>query len=86
MERQEMLKKVVEFQKTSFDTTYDMISGMQDQTQNMVKQILDKTPAIPEKNLQTFTEWIETCKKNRQAFKTTMDNNFDAWSACFEAL
>ena len=83
MERNEMFKKMIDFQKTSFDTTFDMLVQMQDQTQGLIKEMLDKTPAIPEKSVAVYTAWIDACRKGRQSMKSTVDSNFEAWSSYF---
>ena len=86
MERQETLKKMVEFQKTYFDITFDMMVQMQDQTQSMIKDMLDKTPTNPEKGVAIYSAWMDACQKGRQVIKSTVDNNFEAWSTYFEQV
>lgn len=84
MEKQEMFKKMIDFQKTTFDTTFDMVAQVQDQAQGMVKEMLDKTPTIPEKSVAAYNAWMDACQKGRQTFKSTVDSNFETWASYFE--
>jgi hypothetical protein len=84
MELQAMFQKMVDLQRSYFDTLFDMIARLQDQSLSTVKELLEKTPNVPENGIQAHSTWVEVCQQGRQTLKTAMNESFDIWSSYFE--
>jgi polyhydroxyalkanoate synthesis regulator phasin len=76
MEPKQIAKQIVDFNKTAFDNSFNAMSVIQDQTEKMVNDMIEKTAFFPEEGKKAVTDWIKTYKKGREEFKAAADENF----------
>lgn len=84
MQQSELMKMMIDFNKTSFDNTFNGIKSMQEQTEKMILGMVDKQNAVPEPMKKSIVDWLETMKKGRDEFKATMDSNYKKLKDYFE--
>lgn len=84
MQQPELLKMMIDFNKTSFENTFNGIKGMQEQTEKMILGMIEKQPTIPEPVKKSILEWVDAMKKGREEFKATMDSNYKKLREFFE--
>lgn len=70
-------RRLVEFQKAIVEGTIDGVVAFQDQQEQLINNILDRSSVIPEEGKDLVNEWIDTFKKGRDDFKATVDKSFD---------
>jgi len=76
MDPKNISKQMVDFSKTAFDNSFEAMSVIQDQTQKMVNTMMEQAAFFPEEGKKAVKDWIKTCKKGRDEFKATADENF----------
>jgi hypothetical protein len=76
MDQKELLKKMIEFNKTSFDNGFSAMVMIQDQTEKMVTTTLDQATWLPAEGKKAINEWVDSYKKGRETFKKTVDDSF----------
>lgn len=76
MEPGKTAKQMIDFQKTTFDNTFNAMVSLQEQTEIMVNTIIDQSPWLPEEGKKVINEWLEAYKKGRNDFKKFVDENF----------
>jgi len=76
MEPVKIAKQMVEFQKTTFDNTFNAMGMVQDQAERMLSMSLNQATWMPEEGKKAITEWSNACKKGAEDFKKTVDDNF----------
>ncbi len=76
MEPAKITKQIVEFQKTTFDNTFNAMVVLQEQTEKMIKAMMDQSPFLPEEGKKAVNEWIGAYKKGREDFKKMVEDNF----------
>ncbi|GMW01100.1 MAG: hypothetical protein AMXMBFR84_22370 [Candidatus Hydrogenedentota bacterium] len=72
---------LVEFQKTTFDTTIKVVGGIQDQAEKLIMEILTNGRWMPAEGKKVATEWAKMVRRSRKDFKSTMDKSFDLVTA-----
>ncbi len=72
----EMIKQVIEFNRTAFESTFKAMSMVQDQTEEMLLAYMEKSPWIPSEGKKVLMEWLEKCKKSREEYKKIVDDGF----------
>jgi hypothetical protein len=77
MNPQEMLKQMVEFQKTTFDNSYQALTTLQNQTEKVVKGFVDQATWLPKEGRDVIENWLDTYGTGRQEFKKVVDESFD---------
>ena len=83
MEPLKMAKQMIDFQKATFDNTFEAMVLLQDQTERMVGTFMEQTTFLPEEGKKMLREWVQTFKKGREEFKKAMDEGFGKVEAYF---
>ncbi len=76
MEQKQILQQVIDFNKTSFENTYEAVMLIQDQAEKAVNMIMEQASWIPKEGKSVLNEWSGTCKKGRTELKKIVDDNF----------
>jgi polyhydroxyalkanoate synthesis regulator phasin len=76
MDPKQIAKQMVDFNKTAFDNSFNAMAIVQDQAEKMFNSMMEQTAFFPEEGKKLINDWIKTCKKGREEFKETADENF----------
>jgi hypothetical protein len=76
MEPTQMTKKVIDFQKMSFDHWYNAMSLIQDQAGSTMDMVLNQATWIPEEGRNALRSWVNVCQQERGRFKSYVDKGF----------
>jgi hypothetical protein len=76
METGKIAKQMIDFQKTTFDNTFNAMVALQEQTEKMVNVFMEQSVWLPEDGIKTVNEWGAAYKKGRDDFKKSVDENF----------
>ncbi len=77
---------LVDFQKTTFDTSFDLLAQVQEQSEKMVHQFLTGSDWLPKEGKDVVDEWVKTLRSGRDEFRRTMDKSFDLITDYFERM
>ena len=69
-------KQIIDFNKATFDNTFDALTALQDHSEKMVRLFLEKASLFPPEGKKVITEWVEAYKKGRKDFKESVDDSF----------
>jgi hypothetical protein len=83
MEPLKMAKQMIDFQKATFDNTFNAMVLLQEQTERMVQTMMEQATFIPEEGKKMLGEWVQTYKKGREEFKKAVDDSFSKVEAYF---
>lgn len=76
MEINKLTKQMIEFQKTTFNNTFNTMVMWQDQSEQMLNTFLEQNPMLPKQNKDAINEWLKVCQKARNDYKKTIDESF----------
>ena len=76
MDQKQIVKQMMDFNKTAFDNTFNAMTVLQDQNEKLVFRLLEKAPWLPEEGKKAINEWVKAYKKGREDFKATVDNSY----------
>jgi hypothetical protein len=76
MDQGKMFKQALGVYKTTFDSTFDTITTIQDQTDKMMSLFLENATWMPEEGKKAIAEWGKAYKKGRDDYKTTVDESY----------
>ena len=76
MHPKNIAQQVIDFNKATFDNTFDTITALQDHSEKMVNIFLEKASLFPPEGKKVITEWIEAYKKGQKDFKKSVDDGF----------
>lgn len=76
MELNQMTKSMMDFQKLTFNNTFNTFILLQDQAEKMSRGFVEQNPIIPQQSKDAFNEWLDLGKKARDDYKKTIDEGF----------
>jgi polyhydroxyalkanoate synthesis regulator phasin len=76
MDSSKIAKQMIDFQKTTFDNTFNAMVLLQNQAESMVSTIMDQATWMPEEGRTVINDWVKAYKKGREDFKKGVDENF----------
>jgi len=76
MDSSKIAKQMIDFQKTTFDNTFNAMVLLQEQAESMAGTILDQATWMPEEGRKAINDWLKAYKKGREDFKKGVDENF----------
>jgi len=85
METGKIAKQMIDFQKTTFDNTFNAMVALQEQTESMVNALMKQSAGLPEEGKKVINEWVTAYKKGRDDFKNSVDENFSKVEEFFSA-
>ncbi len=76
MDSSKIAKQMIDFQKTTFDNTFNAMVLLQEQAESMSSTLLDQATWMPEEGKTAINDWLKAYKKGREDFKKGVDESF----------
>jgi hypothetical protein len=77
MENREMVKQILDLQKTSFDNCFLAMSIFQDQAEKFLKAFVDHVPGMSDEGKKVIDQWTDLYKKGFDDLKKALDEAYD---------
>lgn len=82
--QKKILKQMIIFHKTAFDSSFSVISALQEQTERLLNHYLERATGFPEEGKKAINEWIEVYNKGSRDFQTAVHESFKKIDNLFE--
>jgi hypothetical protein len=76
MEEKQIIKQMIQVNKTVFETTFNSMAMLQDQMEKTTNMFLEQTTWLPAEGKKVVEEWLKAYKKGRENFKSSVDESF----------
>ncbi len=76
MDQKQMLKQMVDFNKTTYENAFNAMILVQDQLERSTSMMLEQANLFPKEGRKVTDEWVKAYKKGRESFKNTVDESF----------
>jgi hypothetical protein len=76
MENNKTVKQLIDYHKAAFETSFNSVLMLQDQTIKALDNILQQSPWLPEQTKAFINEWTNIYKKVTADFKEATDQNY----------
>jgi len=83
MEYNQIAKQAIDFQKDFFESTYDAVAKVQDKAAEAVDTLMNQTNLVPEEGRQVIKTWVNSCREERNRFKSYVEEGFSGLEKCF---
>lgn len=83
MDQKQILKQMIDFNKATFDNSFNAMVMLQEQAERAANTLLDQANWLPEDGKKAINEWVKAYKKGREDFKKLVDENFQKVEAFF---
>ncbi len=84
VDSQKVVKQMVDFNKATFDNTFNALIMLQEQAERMANTMLEQANWMPEEGRKAISDWVSAYKKGRTEFKGTVDESFAKVEEFFE--
>ncbi len=71
-----LLKQMVQFNKTAFDNTFSALVMAREQNEKMLNSFMENASWIPEEGKKSIDEWLAAYRKGCDDFKTMVDDAY----------
>lgn len=83
MDSQKLAKQMIDFNKATFDNTFNAMVMLQEQAERAANTLLEQANWLPEDGKKAINEWVKAYKKGREDFKKVVDENFQKVESFF---
>jgi len=83
MDQKQIFKQMLDFQKTTFDNSFNAMVLLQEQTEKASQTLLDQATWLPEEGRKAIDQWMAAYKKGREDYKALVDENFQKVESYF---
>ena len=83
MDQKDMIKQMINFNRSAFENTFNAMTLLQDQMEKMSMSFMEQATWLPEEGKKLIDEWVSTYKKSRDEFKKEVDQSFSKVEAYF---
>lgn len=80
-----VVKQMIDFQKTSFQASFDTIARLQEQGEKNMEMFLNQAAWIPKEGKKAVSDWVDILKKGRDQFRQAIESNFSKMESNFGA-
>ena len=76
MDQKEVFRQLVNFNKQTFENTFNALVLFQDQSEALFNGMLDRATWLPEDGKKAVADWVKVYKKNREEFRKSVNDGF----------
>ena len=76
MENDKIVKQMIDYHKAAFESSFNSVLMLQEQTTKALDNILQQSPVIPAQTKAFVNEWTNIYKKATADFKEAADQNY----------
>ena len=79
-------RRVLDFQKRAFDTTFDMVAQMQERREEAIVNWVEKSERLPAEAKSLVREWTRLFQDGRSSYRAAMDSSFGLANSYLDSL
>lgn len=79
-------RRVLDFQKRAFDTTFDMVAQMQERREEAIVNWVEKSERLPAEAKSLVQEWTRLFQDGRTSYRAAMDSSFGLANSYLDSL
>jgi hypothetical protein len=83
MDQKQIVKQMVQFNKTAFDNSFKAISLVYEQNEKILESFLGQANWLPEEGRKALKDWTVSYKQGCEDFKKMVDESYEKVEAFF---
>ncbi len=76
MDQKTLMKQLIEFNKTSFNNTYNTMIMMQEQAERMSSTLINHPTLLTDDGKKVIEDWVSLFKTKRHEYQDVVNENF----------
>ena len=85
MEQKQLLAQMIRFNKAAFDNSLNTLVMLQEQTEKMTGEFLERSTGLPEEGKKAIRQWIDAYQQGCGNFKKHVDEAYKRVEAFLES-
>ena len=77
MDQKQFFKQMIDFNRATFNNSFNTLVMLEDQTERLSTAILDQATWLPEEGRKAIKDWVDTYKKGREEFKKAVEDSYN---------
>jgi hypothetical protein len=79
-----LTKRMIDFQKSTFEMMLNTMSNIQEQSGSATQAYFEQMAGLPQEGVKTMGHWMNSMKQTRNEFDSIIRDNFDNWGNMLE--
>lgn len=79
-------RRVLDFQKRAFDTTFDLVAQMQERREEAIVDWVEKSERLPNEARSLVQEWTRLFQDGRNSYRAAVDSSFGLANSYLDSL
>ncbi len=79
-------RRVLDFQKRAFDTSFDMVARLQERREEAVGNWVENADRIPAEAKSLVQEWTRLSQESRNAYRSAVETSFGLANSYLDSL
>jgi hypothetical protein len=84
MDQKAFFRQMIEFNRMTFDNTFNAMVMVQEQNERMAKALQEQATWLPKEARNAIEEWMNAYKKGRDQYKKLVDESFEKVASFFK--
>ena len=76
MDQKEIVKQMIQYNKTAFENTFTSLAMLQDQMEKTMDMFMKQSAWLPAEGKKAVEDYTKTYKQARETFKNAVDESF----------
>lgn len=76
MDQKQILKQMIQLNKTAFDNSYIAMAMVQEQNEKLMGTFVEQAAWLPEEGKKLVREWMTASRKACEDFKNSVDQSY----------
>jgi hypothetical protein len=86
MDQKQLVKQIIDFNKTSLDSSFNAMVMLHEQSEKLGKSSLEQATWLPEEGKKVVNDFSDAFKKGRDQFKKGIDEAFSKVEEYFKTV
>jgi len=76
MDQKQIVKQMLNFNKSTFNNAFNALTMAQEQTEILGKSFIEQASWLPAEGKKAVQDWLDACKKGREEYKKLIDDAY----------
>ncbi len=81
---EQMTKRMIDLQKSTFDMMLNTMSNIQEQSGRATRAYFEQMASLPQEGVKSMSQWMDSMKQTREELNSIMREGYDNWGNMVE--
>jgi hypothetical protein len=79
-----MTKRMIDFQKSTFDMMLNTMGNIQEQSGRATQAFFEQMAGLPQEGVKSMNHWMDSVRQTREEFNSIVRDGYENWGNIFQ--